>query len=249
MVPTALAQNLAEPVKDILQRTHSVVNTRPQFNPAEAQRRFSISVSDYVAIILFPAVNRALAEQAPGIQISLRQTPIPQARVTHPVTEALDRRNNDFAIIPEEYHSESHSREPIMEDTYSCIAWNENKFIEDTLSLENYQKLNHAITEFDDGRIHARESLAIEHLGYKRSIGTITESFSQLPDLIVGTQMIATVQTRLAKLYSKRLPLKILKSPVEIPNVVEIIQWHKFRDYDQAMIWFRALLQNVAEKL
>jgi len=45
------------------------------------------------------------------------------------------------------------------------------------------------------------------------------------------------------------LPLKILKPPVEIPPVVESMQWHSIRDGDPGLKWLRLILHAaVAER-
>jgi len=249
MEPTPLAQNLALPIKEALNRMQIIANVRPHFDPLKAQRRFTLTVSDYIGTILMPSLNRALEEQAPGIQITIRPTALPVRHGVHPVVEALDRRNNDFAIMPAEYASNIHSAEPLLKDTYTCIAWEGNTHIGKRLTLEKYLELTHAVAEFDEGRIRSRDTIAIEALGHKRNIGVITEGFTTLPYLIVGTRMIATVQTRLARLYAQTLPLRLLTLPFHIPPIVETIQWHKFKDHDQTNIWFRQLLHRVAAEL
>jgi DNA-binding transcriptional LysR family regulator len=60
----------------------------------------------------------------------------------------------------------------------------------------------------------------------------------------VGTTRIATVHRRLAQFYAQQLPLKILKPPVEIPSVVESMQWHAIRDGDPGLKWLRRILHS-----
>jgi hypothetical protein len=47
---------------------------------------------------------------------------------------------------------------------------------------------------------------------------------------------------RLADLYSEPLSLKILPVPVEMPRLVEMIQWHKYRDRDPGRVWMTDVL-------
>ncbi len=46
MVLTPLAQTLVDPVREIVLRTHTLIDTTPGFNPAIATRRFTIMCSD-----------------------------------------------------------------------------------------------------------------------------------------------------------------------------------------------------------
>jgi LysR family transcriptional regulator, nod-box dependent transcriptional activator len=68
--------------------------------------------------------------------------------------------------------------------------------------------------------------------------------FTLVPQLVVGTTRIATVHRRLAQFYAKPLPLKILKPPVEIPPVVESMQWHVIRDGGPGLQWLRRILHS-----
>jgi hypothetical protein len=46
--------------------------------------------------------------------------------------------------------------------------------------------------------------------------------------------------------YSKTMPLKILPVPVEMPKLVEMIQWHTYRDRDPARVWMTEVLTSAA---
>jgi len=83
-----------------------------------------------------------------------------------------------------------------------------------------------------------------EHFSEARRIEIVTTGFTLVPQLVVGTTRIATVHRRLAEFYAKQLPLKILKPPVEIPPVVESMQWHAIRDGDPGLRWLRRILHS-----
>jgi len=249
MEPTPLAQSLAAPVREALNRMQIIAHIRPHFDPLKAERRFTLTVSDYIGVVLMPRLTQALERQSPGIQVTIRPTAMPIRDNVHPVVEALDRRDNDFTIMPSEVTSDAHSREALLTDTYTCIAWKGNTRIGSKLTLNAYLESTHAVVEFDEGRIRARDTLAIEAMGHRRKIGLVADGFTMLPHLIVGTQMIATVQTRLARLYAELLPLRLLAPPVKISPLVETLQWHQFKSHDQTHMWFRNLLHSVASEL
>src|SRR5215472_18123748 len=56
MVPTPLAETLAEPVREILLKVKATVDARPGFDPATSTRRFSLMMSDYVSTVLMNEV-------------------------------------------------------------------------------------------------------------------------------------------------------------------------------------------------
>jgi LysR family nod box-dependent transcriptional activator len=52
MVPTPLANSIAQPVRDILLQIESVASSNVQFDPRTSQRKIGILASDYVADVL-----------------------------------------------------------------------------------------------------------------------------------------------------------------------------------------------------
>jgi hypothetical protein len=68
-----------------------------------------------------------------------------------------------------------------------------------------------------------------------------------LPDLVVGTDFIATVPLRLARQKARTLPIKILQPPVDFPPIVEFIQWQRYQDEDAGLIWLRHLIKSCVQ--
>ena len=50
-----------------------------------------------------------------------------------------------------------------------------------------------------------------------------------------------------ALLSQKGLPLKILPSPFEMPLLVEMIQWHKYREKDPGRMWLYEILRSAVK--
>ena len=93
------------------------------------------------------------------------------------------------------------------------------------------------------------DELFLRRLKYKRRAEVVAHSFDVVPHLVVGTNRIATVGTRLAKKYAQFLPLKLIPLPIEVPPMTEVLQWHKYHDQDPAYIWLRGVLKDNAAKL
>jgi len=68
----------------------------------------------------------------------------------------------------------------------------------------------------------------------RRNIEVVTASFDLAPQLVIGTDRIATVPARLARKYADLLPIRLLPVPVDIPPIVEVLQWHRAHDRDPA---------------
>jgi hypothetical protein len=67
--------------------------------------------------------------------------------------------------------------------------------------------------------------------------------------LLVGTDRLALVTTRLAERYAGWLPLKLVPFPVKIPPLIELLQWHKAHSQNAAHLWFRTQIKEAAARM
>ena len=66
---------------------------------------------------------------------------------------------------------------------------------------------------------------------------------------VTGTERVLTCHRRHARMYAKQYDLKLDKALFDIPPIELQMQWHKYRDQDPALAWFRELLQSVASEI
>jgi LysR family transcriptional regulator, nod-box dependent transcriptional activator len=240
MVPTAVGAELAEPVRKILLEIQSTVATRPAFDPASSERRFSLMMSDYVALVLMVEVVERVAKLAPGISFELIHN-----NVMIP-SDHLDHADIDLLIMPADVVPAGHPRESLFVDDYVCIAWTGNKEIGNELRLEDYLKAGHVILQWSRGRALNLDEFVLSKMGLERRIEVIAMNFGMLPNFVVGTRRLATVQRRLAQYYIKTMPLKILEAPLDLPVLDESVHWNAAFDRDPACRWLRQILREVS---
>ncbi len=240
MVLTPLAEDLVQPVRDVLLQVQATIATKPRFDPGTSSRHFSIAVSDYVTSVLMIDFLRAIRCQAPSITFELRP-------VGKRATEDLESGGLDFLIAPEPYVSAAHPKEVLFEDTHTCVAWKKSRTIGSTLTVEQYLTLGHVIVHVGEIGSANYDERVLRGLNHKRNIEVVTSTFDLAPQLVVGTDRIATVATRLACKYATLLPIKLLPVPIEIPPLIEVLQWHRAHAQDPAHSWLRVhLKQSVA---
>jgi DNA-binding transcriptional LysR family regulator len=66
---------------------------------------------------------------------------------------------------------------------------------------------------------------------------------------VTGTERVLTCHRRHARMYTQQYDLKLIKAPFDIPPIELQMQWHKYRDQDPALTWFRDLLHSEASKI
>ncbi|MDZ5433265.1 LysR family transcriptional regulator [Pseudomonas fluorescens] len=242
MVITSLGERLAPEVQSILIRIQAVTQLRENFDIYTSTIEISLIVSDYICSTFMPAVVKAVALEAPHVKIRM-------TLLNGTYLEKLDRGEVDFLIVPDHFSHKSHPTEPLFEDRFCCVAWNENTELQGKVTFEDYQKLGHVVTQIGDGRTTLFEDWFLEKHGDVRRIEIVCPYFSLLPSLVVGTNRIATVHYQLAHLYRTTFPIAIYDLPVETPVFRELIQYHKSFESDQVSVWFRDLLRRVASTI
>jgi|HubBroStandDraft_5_1064220.scaffolds.fasta_scaffold113322_2 LysR family nod box-dependent transcriptional activator len=240
MVPTPLGESLAGPVRRILIDIQATIDSKPGFDPQASQRRFTLMMSDYAASVLMTGVARRAAELAPHVSFELLSNDVPSPG------EVLDRGEVDLLIIPEDILPETHPKVRLFEDDYVCIAWSGNTGLGDAISLQQYLQMGHVVLQFSRGRVPAIDEWFLNQAGHERRIEVIAMNFNMLPQFIVGTRRIATVQRRMAHYFRTLMPLRILEPPLALPSLIEAAYWNRAFDRDPGISWLRGILQEVA---
>jgi LysR family transcriptional regulator, nod-box dependent transcriptional activator len=239
---TPLAESLVEPLTDALLRIDATITTRPEFNPLTTNRRFSVVASDSSINVLLLEVLRRVHREAPGLSVEFR-TPSESAP-----TE-LEEGEVDFIINPESQNSPMQSGVVLFEDSYVIVVDADNLEVGDSIGIEQYLALRHVAFKSGKFGLPQLESWVANRYGDERRVEVITHSFSLLPRLVVGTARIATMHTRLAQQCAGTLPVRLVKPTFEIPRLVELLQWHKYRDLDPGSMWFRDMIIEGARAL
>ena len=239
MVLTPLAEELALPVRELLQHAEAVIRRTPVFSPETSERKFRIFMSDYIALVLMTRALPQIQRSAPGITLQIMPLR----------TDALEQGDADLAILPVQILAKDHPFEVLFQDEFVCIACAKNKLIGKSLSLSDYLNLGHVVVRFGEQQeVPSLEEEFLGSLGQKRRIEVVATGFTLLPHLILGTTRIATIQRRLAEFYARQLPLKIVRLPKPLPRLEEVMQWHAFRNADPGLMWLRRTLKEFAKQ-
>ena len=239
---TPLAVSLQTPVRDLILRSQATLASKAAFDPSCEKRHFIFNASDYATSVLLEPLSRALEREAPGITIDV-------VGLSDRNLQRLERGDVDFAIYPERNASDAHPREDLLTETHCCAVWTGHESIGDTLSFEDYMAARHVAAHFGEKRIASFESWFLSAHGVARQVVLTASTFNELPFLLIGTQRIATLHSRLAQRYAKILPVRVLPLPFEMPPLKLVVQWNRHNERDAAHSWLRRRLQQVAAAL
>ena len=237
---TPLAQVLQEDVSEILRMVERTFDAQAVFDPASSTRSFRVVTSDYCLSVLSRKLMAMLQEEAPGVQIHFDAvTPLAVDRIK----ETL--QNADLMLIPKGHFSGFPHKE-LFKDNWVCVTGADSPEL--TLTVEEMRHARWARlfgTEVDstlaDRRVYDLQ------LGERTDV--IVDTFVMLPFAVAGTDRLALVQERLARLLGTVAGVRIMKLPITLPTLVECAWWHPSKSKDPGHQWFRRLVARAAAQL
>ena len=242
MEPTPRAEVLREAVRDVLLRIETSVAAQPRFDCTASDREFRLFVSDYSLAVLMPHVLALAARMGSTVRFNL------QPQVQNPA-RPLEHGEADLLVIPKVYCSADHPAEVVYDDSFVCVVWSGSRHAQQPMTFERYAAAGHAVMVPTATTQPAFESWFVERYGLSRRIEVTSYSFLALPLLVVGTELVATVHSRLARQAAQSLPVCLLPLPLPMPPFEQAMQWHKYRSTDPGLTWVRGLLQKAAREM
>lgn len=242
MEPTPRGQSLQEAVRDVLLRVDSTIAIQPGFDPTTTDRVFRIFVSDYTQLVFVPHVL-ALAHES---RCSARFEFLPQ--VTNP-NRSLERGEADLLIIPSGFLSPDHPQETLYTEAFECVVWQGSALARGELSFERYLAAGHVVMQPPGNAGDSFEAWFVKRYGVSRRVAVTSYGFSAMPAMVVGTELVATVHSRLARLLQGTLPVALRTPPLPITPMAQCVQWHKYRTQDPGLLWLRGLLHQAVLRM
>jgi len=243
MIRTPMAENLAQPIRDLLIQMRSTLENRNRFQPDLARRNFTLMASDYVGVVLLPEVCRRLSVLAPSCSIE-------QFLPTDEAALEIERGQVDFLVLPDKNILEEHPCIELFSDEYVCVVCKDHPAASGHLSMDDYKALGHVLVRW--GREH-RAPMADEwfarSFGFTRRVEVTTNTFNNVPPLLIGTRRVATMHRRLAEMWAHYLPLRIVVAPWTAPPLTMSMQWNKYQQLDPGLAWLRNLIIETAASM
>ncbi|BFM49095.1 LysR family transcriptional regulator [Marinomonas sp. THO17] len=242
MVITPLGENLQSQVRNALYNIESTILLQPNFEPDKTERIFSIICSDYTLTVLVPHILEIVSQQKSTARFQF----LPQ--VENP-NEQLEKGKADLLIIPTDFVSKEHPSKVIYDEKFVCVVWSESELADGKMTMERYANAGHVVMRPAPKRPNYFEKVFSNKFDLKRRIVATTFSFAILPSLVIGSDNITTVHSKLAYKMAKVWPLKILELPFELPRMQQCLQWHQYRNNDEGLIWLRGVIEEAIEKM
>jgi len=238
MEPTPRALELAPVVHRVVQTIQSEILQQAAFDPARAQRSFTILTPDIGEVAFLPGVLRRLREEAP--QVRLHAVSRPRAAAA----DALEKGEAELAVgfFPDLQRA-GYFQQALFMSSYTCIACARNTAAGSRLTLKQYLSSRHIVVR-PDGREHLLDRF-LDDKGWQRQVMLELSHFMSLVVLLPGSDLIATVPKDIATVVGRHVAIKQIALPFRPPQLQLQQYWHRRMQNDPANRWLRGLFYDV----
>lgn len=240
--PTPVALELAPAIADALARLDDAVLGQQGFDPAQADRLFTIAPNGYVEFVLVPAVVARLQQVAPGIK--LRLTPYGNDLAETGVVSGTTALVLGRIVDPPDNLVVQH----LMDDGLACAVRAEHPEIGEAMTREQFEKLKH-VNIVPPGRMRAGLFQALAQQQVKREVAISVTNFFAVAEMVAVTDYCATLPSLICRRLRQDPRLRVLPAPVDLGSFPVEMAWHVRYRHDPAHRWLRTVVGEVAVEL
>ena len=242
MQPTQKAESLAPGIAAAVASLDELILGQQGFDPAKAERLFTIAPNSYVEFVLVPAIVARLRERAPGIRLRLTPygTDLAETGAISGETAMVLGR----IVDPPDNLVVQH----LMDDGLAFVVRADHPQVNKRLSRKQYEQLKH-VNVLPAGRLRAGLFQALERQGLRRDVAVSVTHFLAIPEMLTVTDYCTTLPMQICRHLAGDTRLKVLPAPVDLGTFPTEMAWHVRYRHDPAHQWLRALVGEVAGEI
>jgi DNA-binding transcriptional LysR family regulator len=246
MRPTPRAEQFVGSVSQALDSIERALQLGATFEPASANRSFTLMLSDIGEITYLPRLIQRVQKEAPGVGLSVRR--LSRARVS----DELAVGSIDLALGWINRPPDDLRQQHLFDETFVCIARPGHPRIGKKLSLRQFTSEWHLVVgRYQSGSQNFFRSLdgnlvrELLRKGVDRKVALRVPDFLAVGGIISSTDLLCVVPRRLAEVYAAYGQVRFVPLPVKSESFRVAQFWHKRFDGDQGSRWLRGVITGL----
>ncbi|NIE64589.1 LysR family transcriptional regulator [Burkholderia sp. Ax-1719] len=233
MMPTPQAEALIGPCREILESLRRFAAWEIAFDPATAQRRFRICMTDASHVTLLPRLLAHVRAQAPGVRLEA-------ARIDGNTERALESGEADLAIGYVPWLSGGIYQQQLYEQDWVCLANRHHPRIRKRLSIKAYRTEAHVAITAGTGTALLEQALVRERI--ERQIALELPGFLGLGAIVQTTDLITTLPRHIGETLAQAGDLAVHPCPIPVEGFAVRQHWHARYHQEAGNRWLRAVV-------
>ena len=242
MAPTERALALAGPLRAALLALEQGLEPVAPFDPATADRGFTIMTNDFVAFALLPRLLTRLEREAPRVRLQVR------AWQEHGIPPELARGDVDLVLGFNRGLPPGHHAKPLFDDRFVFVARKGHPLVRGKITLATYTKLAHIIVSHEPNARGVFDDVLAQR-GLSRHVALRLSHFLLVPPIVATTDYVSALSELVARPAAQSLGLQVLKMPVDGGGATVQLIWHEQTATSSAHAWLRALVEDVGRRV
>jgi DNA-binding transcriptional LysR family regulator len=249
MVPTPRAEALAENVREALAQLEQAIAGDATFDPAHAERVFTLLGSDFFSVQMVPDFAERMARLAPGITLRFLDS------ASGDVERLLRDNAIDAALERPLDLPEWTSRHLLFHSSFVIAAARGHAALGKAgikpgskIPLRLFCELPHAMRSVD-GSLSGMVDQALHKAGLSRRVVLTLPQFYAVALAVAQGRLIAALPVQFARTVADELDLALYRLPVSVTAPDISMYWHRRHDRNPAHQWLRAQIVAAVEPL
>jgi DNA-binding transcriptional LysR family regulator len=243
MQATPRALELAEPTRQVLRQIERVFDHDTEFDPAVAQRTFTVRLSDLLGLILLPSLLEGWGARAPGLHLDVVHLS-PSKTV-----EGLERDEIDLAVSMGLGHSTAIQSEVLMEDRMVCAMREDHPAAGGPMGFDQFLAHPHLKVSMSPTDLRFVDDVLARD-GLKRRLALNVPHWLLVPHVLNQSDLLSVMPQRLASaLTAAGHRLAVRDLPFASEPFAWSLYWHRRHDKNPAITWLRARFRSIAAAL
>lgn len=239
MVPTLLAEKLAQPVASALHQIQVAFDSVEVFDPRTSHRSFCLYTSDVGQLILAPRLLKAIENDSQQISISLVNVAPLRAKEMM-LDGSIDVAIGTFDDFQVGFHSQR-----LFTKSYVVIARKGHSIFSKPLTLDVFLRARFA-TYHPPAESHDDFEKVLDGIykskKAKRNVAIELAHGLGIGEIIASSDLLCCIPKRLALNLAKHADIDICDLPFKSPSIDVSQYWHDKVHSDLGHQWFRNLV-------
>ncbi|PAK11068.1 LysR family transcriptional regulator [Burkholderia ubonensis] len=233
MAPTPQADALIGPCREILESLRRFTAWEIAFDPATAQRRFRICMTDASHITLLPRLLAHVRAQAPGVRLEA-------ARIDGNTERALESGEADLAIGYVPWLGGGIYQQKLYDQDWVCLANRHHPRIRGRLGTKQYRSEGHvAITAGTGAQLLEQ---ALRQARIERDVVLELPGFLGLGAIVQTTDLITTLPRHIGETLAQASDLAVHACPIPVDGFAVRQHWHARYHHEAGNRWLRGVV-------